>query len=100
MYTHSDTNTLYIFLTIQFSIIGALAASILGFVLPGIIYLKSREVELRNLYRSFVRDDPLFELSFIRKFELFVPYFVPFFLVLFGFLVLILGVSTVILDST
>jgi hypothetical protein len=76
--------------------LGALAASMLGFVLPGIIYLKCHESELRQLYQKFCPESSLFESSIITRIMLLKNLYVPVFMIFFGTCLLFLGVSTVL----
>ena len=80
---------------------GALAASMLGFVIPGILYIKTHESEFMPVCSGDDIDDHSFQTypTFWQKFKTIVSvknYHAPIFMIIFGFSVLLLGCLTVI----
>lgn len=81
------------------SLTGALAASLLGYVMPALIFIKTYEDSFRDatiLLRRINTVNPpaLFEL--MRKFK---NFYIPMFMIIFGTLSLVIGVTTVFVQE-
>jgi len=82
-------------LGVVLAVTGSVAGSMLGYVLPGAIYLKSYESDVIVAYNS-IRSN---ELNMIDKWNQMRRFIIPMIMIIFGFLSLILGLTTIIITN-
>ena len=83
-------------LGIVLALTGALAASFLGFVIPGVLYLKTYEEDVRRKLEAFKVGSSTYEPDFSLRLASMQDYYLPAFMIVFGGVLCILGVSTVL----
>ena len=76
-------------LSIVLALTGCLAASFLGYIIPGLVYIKTYDCEFHQMINSIINNHTISFISII-KFGL------PLFMIIFGLLSLVIGVTTVI----
>jgi hypothetical protein len=75
---------------------GALAASFLGFVIPGVLYLKAHETQCRHLLGSFQVESNCYEPDMYTRLISLKEFYIPGFMIIFGGALCLLGIFTVI----
>jgi amino acid permease len=76
-------------LSIVLALTGCLAASFLGYIIPGLVYIKTYENDFHHMINSIMNNNAISFIS-IMKFGL------PIFMIIFGLLSLVIGVTTVL----
>lgn len=85
-------------LHIVLALTGALAASVLGYILPAAVYFKTYEAQWNSALLLFDRNSPNFEPNFWTRIASLKRFFVPAGMLLFGVLALIIGVGSVLYE--
>ncbi len=85
------------------SLTGAVAASVLGYILPGLLYIKSYQDEFltawQRLWDCSVNENSHWRMTIIDRLASFHMFWTPLLLVLFGTLAAVLGCITVLMDK-
>ena len=75
---------------------GALAASFLGFVIPGILFIKVNESHFQQVLSSFHEASEFYEPDIYMRLASLKDYLLPVFMIIFGGVLCLLGIFTVL----
>lgn len=81
------------------SLQGAVAASALGYIIPGLVYLQTYRRELNKAQLAFDISSEYYEPTPLKRFNKLKRFLFPIFLLLFGIMSLFIGVGSVIYES-
>lgn len=85
-------------LSIVLALTGALAASMLGYIMPASLYFKTYEAEFRQVVSSFNPNGESYEPMFQARINSISRFIFPFLMLVFGIISMLVGVGSVIYE--
>lgn len=86
-------------LSVVLSLTGAIAASILGYIIPALIYIQSNYQEYLSAIKSIDKDSEHFTSSYLERWNRLKVFLLPFFMIFFGTISGIIGCITVFVEN-
>ncbi|CAM9697908.1 unnamed protein product [Chrysoparadoxa australica] len=80
-------------------LVGAIAASMLGYILPSMIYLQMHRTELSAACAKWDKTGPDYVVELTARVMAFQPFFLPFFMLAFGLVAMLAGTISTFVDE-
>lgn len=87
-------------LKVVLALTGALAASMLGYIIPAALYMKTYEAELLAVLQKFDRESTSYEALPYQRVMSGSKFMLPLFMLVFGFVAMLTGVGTVFYEMS
>ena len=87
-------------LKVVLALTGALAASMLGYIIPAALYMKTYEAELLSVLQKFDRESTSYEALPYQRVMSGSKFMLPLFMFVFGFIAMLTGVGTVFYEMS